>query len=142
MNVKIPKTNLQREYDRIVWMTIQNIVAKSKDTPHFYIKEINPKNKEHLFFLYSCLTLQGIYDTNANKIKRIYIHTSILNLIRINRIIGRRQYKILRCGRKKIKNGLDIDEILNFERAKAIQITYPDFSFGDIYDEFFNYRSI
>ena len=138
MKVKIPKTNFGREYDRIVWTTIQNIISRSKTETGFYIKHFDIENNEHKFFIFSCLALQGIYDTKTNTIKRIYVRENWWTRHKINHLIGSKQYRVLKLRKIFLSRAMDIDEILNFERPYAEKITYPNFSFGDIYEEFFS----
>ena len=121
-------TNITK-FNTIVNMTILNIHTKTKDFPNICLTDFNWKNLEHKYFLEVLMAFQ-----NSNMLcdKAIHINTSFIIRKKIEKIYHVQVYKM-----KKEEKAISVQEILDFMRPACKKMVGENFSFADIYKEFY-----
>ena len=130
MNIKTETTkDLLRKYDEICAAAYVNLFTLFKYSDDIVFRNFDPKNEEHLFVLGVAKGLAGA--TN----RKVYLDISRFQLWKLNRGID----KDCRMFRAKHYNcnSIDPDFLLKFMRDKAVEACGSDFTFADIYKEFY-----
>jgi hypothetical protein len=128
---RIIMTNeLQIKYDQLCYATLANVKHLTGEADRVSFKNFDAQNEEHLCVL--CVTIACL---------------GILNREEIAIDCGRRARKKLRkkyqasCDICKLdeedENVIDICDMLNYMRGPAKELCGEDFTFGDIYKEFY-----
>lgn len=118
--------NYTDAFDYICTATIANINHCAKESNKINLIGLDINNKNHLFFLQCALA----YKTISNK--EISSDCSAVQRLKLNKkfkSIGVHIFKY------KEEDGarINVEETLGFLRKFAVQNTYPDFEYADIY---------
>ena len=124
-------TDKLRKYDEICGAAFVNLFTLSKNSDTIAFREFNPKNKEHLFVLGVAKSLAG------SSGKKVALDVNKFQLWKLNRGIDKDCRLILVDGKEAIYS-IDPDELLAFMRPKAVEACGEDFTFADIYNEYYN----
>lgn len=122
------KEKIFREYDGLISLTMYNITALSDDR-RIVLENFDRKNKEHLYFLRVALMARDIYNMPLS------IKTSWLNIFLLNWKIRKNFNKIPHA--KKSEKGINVQEVLDFMREDGKQRIGENFSFTNIYDNYY-----
>lgn len=122
--------NKCNSYDEICYATMANIMTFSKGAERICLKGFDYTNEEHLFVLAVTVACHGILNgrdiavdcdsSSRADLKKQYHDTCNI-------------YKM----RKKDTKFVDVAEILEYMRPTAVKLCGEDFSFGDIYREYY-----
>ena len=127
--------NKLKIYDDICGAAFVNIFTLTKDEEVIAIKGLNPKNKEHLFVLGVAKGLAGAFE------KKVALDVSRFRLWKLNRKIDK-DCRLIRLDEKSVTKYVQPDELLSFMREKAIEAYGKDFSFADIYKEYYARKKV
>lgn len=119
-----------RIYDEICYAAFVNLFTLSKNSDTIALCCFNPKNEEHLFVLG---VAKGLAGTNG---KKVVLDVSRFQLWKLNRGIDK-DCRLGRMSEKETDCGINPDELLDFMRPKAIEACGEDFTFADIYKQFY-----
>lgn len=119
-------------YDEICGWTFVNLYTLCKEKDTLTISPFDIHNKEHLFILYMAKGLSHVYD------KKLRLNVSLFELWRINRTIKDRACKIKKARKKTLHEAVSPEDLLNFMRCRAQALCGEEFTFGNIYDRFFD----
>lgn len=117
-----------REYDGLIGLTMYNITALS-DERKIILENFDRKNKEHLYFLRIALMARDIYNMP------LFIKTSWFNIFLLNWKMRKSFNRVLRA--KKNEKGINVQEVLDFMRQDGKQRIGENFSFVDIYNNYY-----
>lgn len=126
--------DIQVNYDAVCYAAFLNVKTLSEDAEYIAFKNFDPKNKEHLFVLSvttACWSILGERNIalDTNMLTRMRFGWKYRKLCKIKKTTGKEE-KII-----------DIEELLEFMRGPACQVCGLNFSFADIYDEYYNERN-
>lgn len=124
-------TDKLRKYDEICGAAFVNLFTLSKDSDTIAFRGFNPKNKEHLFVLGVAKGLAGSLG------KKVALDVSKFQLWKLNRGIDKDCRLILVDGKEAIYS-IDPEELLAFMRPKAVEACGENFTFADIYNQYYN----
>lgn len=134
ITVVMPDIQTLRNYDGLVGLTMLNIYSLSKENKTIRLYNFNFKNFEHLYLLRIALMARTVYDFD------IEIEGSWWDVFKLNWKIRKGFEKVKRC---KIKigendsNGINVPMILDFMRPDGIARLGKDFTFADIYHDYY-----
>lgn len=124
-----------REYDGLVGLTMLNIYTLSKDIRTIRLIDFDRKNKEHLYMLRVALMARDIYQLP------IEIEGSWWDIFCLNRKIRKNFKRVKRYKHLdeevSQKNGVCVPEVLNLMRPDGIMRLSENFTFADIYEEYY-----
>jgi hypothetical protein len=124
-----------RAYDEICGAAFVNLFTLSKDSNTIAFRNFNPKNEEHLFVLGVAKGVASSFD------KKVVLDVSKFQLWKLNRGIDKDCRLILINGKEAIYS-IDPEELLAFMRPKAIEACGEDFTFADIYNQYYNRKKV
>ena len=124
------KTELYREYDGLVGLTMLNLCTLSKNDEAIELGDFDRKNKEHLFMLRIALLTRTIHEIP------VYIQCSWFDWAIINLFHCKGFGRVKKLGKVFFAN-IDTQEVLDFMRGDGIARCGENFSFGDIYKEYY-----
>lgn len=128
-------SELEKNYNDICGKAFVNLYTFSKEGKNIYFKDLDLKNKEHLFLLHVAMGLSGIVE------KPVVLNKSKLSVWWLNKKLHIRDDKAKILAVKDDEpNGINANEILSFMLPYAQSICGYDFNYGDIYDEFYNLK--
>lgn len=119
-----------REYDGLVGLTMLNIYSLSKDIGTIRLINFDRKNKEHLYMLRVALIARDIYQMP------IEIEGSWWDIFCINWKIRKGFDKVKRANWAAVR-GILVPEVLDFMRPDGIQRLGENFTFADIYKQYY-----
>lgn len=129
---------IMREYDGLVGLTTLNIWSISKENGVVRLYHFDKKNKEHLFILRIALLVQDIFHFPVE------VEGSSWDIFCLNWKIKKGFNKIKRykhaLGENKewvYQKGVCIPELLDLMRPDGIERLGEDFTFADIYHEYY-----
>ena len=120
-----------RKYDEICGAAFVNLFTLSKDSNTIAFRGFNPKNEEHLFVLGVAKGLAGSLG------KKVALDVNKFQLWKLNRGIDK-DCRLVSVDGKEAIYSIDPDELLAFMRPKAVEACGKDFTFADIYNEYYN----
>ena len=123
--------DLLRNYDIICAAAFSTMLEVSKNSNMVSISHFNPKDEEHLFVLGVAKGLGG-----ATR-RPVCIDVNRFQLWKLNRGLNK-NCRIQRMNGKEAIYSINPDLLLSGMRAKAEDLCGKDFSFGDIYNEYYN----
>lgn len=126
-----PSKEMLRKYDEICGATFVNLFTLSKDSDIITFRGFNPKNKEHLFVLGVAKGLAGSLG------KKVALDVNKFQLWKLNRGIDK-DCKFISINKKGVIYSIDPEGLLAFMRPKAVEACGKDFTFADIYNEYYN----
>jgi hypothetical protein len=119
-----------REYDGLIGLTLHNLVSLSYETQKIRLLGFDRKNKEHLFVLRVAYFARDLYHYPI-EIDSSWWNTFCLNWKHRK---GFNRVKRIDDGNYGVPT---VDEILNKMRVDGIQRIGENFSFADIYEEYY-----
>ena len=125
-----PCADKLRKYDEICGAAFVNLFTLFKKSEKIILYPFDVKNEEHLFLLG---VAKGVADSLG---KTVAIDASRFYLWRINRKANKESY-VLRVTEEDKTDGVRPDTVLNFMRDWAKTLCGEDFTFADIYKEFY-----
>lgn len=138
-NKIIKASDLFREYDGLVGLTMLNIYTLSKENNVIRLYHFDRKNREHLFLLRVALIARDVYQFP------IEVEGSWWDIFRLNWKIHKgfnkvKRYKpIVDSDENKLyaKGGICVPEILDFMRPDGKERLGDSFTFADIYTQYY-----
>jgi hypothetical protein len=124
-------TDKLRKYDEICGAAFVNLFTLSKDSDTIAFRGFNPKNKEHLFVLGVAKGLAGSLG------KKVALDVNKFQLWKLNRGIDK-DCRLISVNGKEAIYSIDPEELLAFMRPRAVSACGKDFTFADIYNEYYN----
>ena len=124
-----------RKYDEICGAALVNLFTLSKDSDTIAFRGFDPKNEEHLFVLGVARGLAGSLG------KKVALDVSKFRLWKLNRGIDKDCRIILVDGKEAIYS-IDPEELLTFMRPGAVNACGKEFTFADIYDEYYKRKKV
>lgn len=121
---------LIREYDGLIGLTCLNLYTIAKNTKTIRLYSFDRHNHEHLYLLRIALLARDLYDFNLE------IESSWWDVLRLNWKIRKGFNKIGRI-KSQFEGGIQTTEMLNFMRPDGIERCGRNFSFADIYHEYY-----
>lgn len=128
--------NKQRAYDEICGATFVNLYTMSKTTNTIILAPFNPRNKEHMFILG---VARGLASAKHMKVKLL---VSKWQLRKLNRGVDKDSLHFEQADGNDIMFSIDPDRLLTYMRPAAEMSCGEDFTFGDIYDEFYSRKKV
>lgn len=128
-------TDKFRKYDEICGATLVNLFTLSKDSDTIAFRGFNPKNEEHLFVLGVARGLAGSLG------KKVALDVNKFQLWKLNRGIDK-DCRLISVDRKEAIYSIDPEELLTFMRPGAVKACGEDFTFADIYNEYYNRKKV
>ena len=125
------ENDLQVNYDALCYATFLNIKHLTDGADYIIFKNVDWNNKEHKFVIHianACYSILGERDiaVDANTIARHSISREC------------RSFSKVRKMNNKAEKYVDIPELLEYMRGTACDVCGEDFTFGDIYDEYYS----
>lgn len=117
--------NIYQKYDKIIAITISNILSFSKDNK-ILLGSFNEKDINHLFFFEIAKIVKTCWNFN------IYVEMPLLKYIKF--YFKNRKLKIKRLKKENSKNKININTVLDFEKT---QINEQDDIFEKIYNIYY-----
>lgn len=121
---------LLRGYDEVCGAAYVNLFTLSKDSNTISLMGFDPKNKEHLFILGVAKGLAGAMG------KDLCLDVTRWQLRKLNRGLDKDCRMKLMDGKEAIY-AISPDQLLHFMRPNAKDRCGNDFTFADIYEEFY-----
>lgn len=123
-------SELYREYDGLIGLTLLNLHTLSKEKGEAQLGSFDRKNKEHLFILRVALLGRTVH-----KIP-VYVQCSWFDWVIINLFHCKGFARVKKFGKMFAPN-IETQEVLDFMRGDGIARCGENFSFGDIYKEYY-----
>jgi hypothetical protein len=120
-----------RIYDEICGAAFVNLFTLAKDSNPIVLCNFDPANEEHLFVLGVAKGLAGTLG------KKIGLDVNRFQLWKLNRGIDK-ECRMIRIKEQDAELPIDPDELLDFMRPKAVEACGNDFTFADIYNQYYN----
>lgn len=125
------ENDLQVKYDALCYATFLNIKHLTDGADYIVFKNLDWSNKEHKFVVHianACYNILGERDiaTDANTIARFSISREC------------RAFSKVRKMSNKAEKYVDVPELLEYMRGAACDTCGVEFTFGDIYDEYYS----
>lgn len=120
-----------RKYDEICGAAFVNLFTLSKDSNTIAFRGFNPKSEEHLFILGVAKGLAGSLG------KKVALDVNKFQLWKLNRGIDK-DCRLISVDGKEAIYSIYPEELLAFMRPKAVEACGEDFTFADIYNEYYN----
>jgi hypothetical protein len=120
-----------RVYDEICGAAFVNLFTLAKDSDPIVLCNFDPANEEHLFVLGVAKGLAGTLG------KKIGLDVNRFQLWKLNRGIDK-ECRMVRVKEQDAELPIDPDELLSFMRPKAVEACGNDFTFADIYNQYYN----
>lgn len=127
--------DLRTKYDSLCYITYLNIRHLTKDAERIVLKSVDWNNKEHKFLIHivnACYNILGAKDVaiDVGPFTRGTIGRECRAVGKIRKI-------------KKEENVfVSVPEIIEFMREYACELCGAEFTFGDIYDEYYSGKEI
>ena len=122
--------NLQTNYDTLCYATMINIGSFSKGANQICLKDFDPKNEEHLFVLSIAVACSGPLGNRPITLDCGKWHCKKL---------AKKYKKVVKIlfadGDETIT--VDVPKMLEFMRGPAKEMCGENFTFGDIYREYY-----
>ena len=123
----------EKAYNKVCGVTMTNIFTITKNCDVIPVRDVDIKNKEHLYVLSVAVALGGAID------KKVSVNGSAFFVWRLNRRLGlRKDCRIQRMLVKDTMYSVSPKMLNNDMRVYAGKETGEEpFNFGDIFDEFY-----
>lgn len=126
----IANNELIRHYDEICGAALVNLFTLSKNSETIALSPFNPKNEEHLFILGVAKGLGGSIG------KKVCVDVSRIQLWKLNRGLDK-DCRLKMINGKEAIYSINPDELLTFMREGAVNACGKDFTFADIYRQYY-----
>lgn len=123
--------DIQINYDALCYATMINVKTKSAGADRIVFRNFHYGNKEHQFVLAVTMACWNILGEREVAIDDNMFSRAMLN---------KRYKRTCKIGkaRKDEDKYIDIEELLEFMRGPACQVCGDQFTFGDIYDAYYD----
>ena len=125
------ENDIQVKYDSLCYATFMNVKHKTQDAKRIVFRNFNGKNKEHMFVLavtFACIGLLGERD--------VAVDGDALTRLHLNRVY--KKVGGVAAAKKSENIFVDMPEMLEFMRPHAQELCGEEFSFADIYNEYYS----
>lgn len=119
-----------RVYDEICGAAFVNLFTLSKDSETIAFRFFDPKDEEHLFLLGVAKGLAGSLG------KKVSLDVNKFQLWKLNRGIDK-DCRMIPLNKTEEDGAIHPDMVLDFMRAKAVEACGEDFTFADIYQQYY-----
>jgi hypothetical protein len=119
-----------RIYDEICGAAFVNLFTLSKDSETIAFRFFDPKDEEHLFLLGVAKGLAGSLG------KKVSLDVNKFQLWKLNRGIDK-DCRMIPLNKTEEDGAIHPDMVLDFMRAKAVEACGEDFTFADIYHQYY-----
>ena len=119
-----------RIYDEICGAAFVNLFTLSKDSETIAFRFFDPKDEEHLFLLGVAKGLAGSLG------KKVSLDVNKFQLWKLNRGIDK-DCRMISLNKTEENSAIHPDTVLDFMRAKAVEACGEDFTFADIYQQYY-----
>lgn len=119
-----------RIYDEICGAAFVNLFTLSKDSETIAFRFFNPKDEEHLFLLGVAKGLAGSLS------KKVSLDVNKFQLWKLNRGIDK-DCRMIPLNKTEENSAIHPNMVLDFMRAKAVEACGEDFTFADIYQQYY-----
>ena len=121
---------LRTHYDNICYITYLNIRSEAEKATRIVFRNLDYSNKEHKFVIAvakSCWSILGQRDfaVDCNFIDRLRIANKCKNICKVG------------AAKRAEDTYIDVPVLLDTMREYAYELCGPDFSFGNIYEEYY-----
>jgi hypothetical protein len=125
------ENDLQVKYDSLCYTTFLNIRHLTKDADRIALKGVDWKNLEHRFVVHivnACYNILGARDVvmDAGPLTRSTIARACRSFGKVRKI------------REDDTVFVDVPELLEFMRGAACELCGTEFTFGNIYNEYYS----
>lgn len=120
-----------RVYDEICGAAFVNLFTLSKDGETIDFRFFDPTDEEHLFLLGVAKGLAGSLG------KKVALDVTKFQLWKLNRGIDK-DCRIIRLDKTHAASAIHPNMVLDFMRPKAVEACGEDFTFADIYNQYYN----
>lgn len=120
-----------RIYDEICGAAFVNLFTLSKESETIDFRFFDPTNEEHLFLLGVAKGLAGSLG------KKVALDVNKFQLWKLNRGIDK-DCRIIQLDKTQTASTIHPDMVLDFMRPKAVEACGEDFTFADIYNQYYN----
>ena len=124
------KEEKMREYDGLIGLTMLNIYSMSKEEQTIRLCDFDRKNKEHLFILRIAYFARDLYHYP------IEIDGSWWDLFCLN-WKNRKGFNKVKRIKERFNFNISVPNLLDLMRSDGISRIGEDFSFADIYEEYY-----
>lgn len=122
----------ERKYNELCAKAFINVYTFSCRAKRIYFKNLDLKNKNHLFLLHVALGLSGVVE------KSVALNKSKIAVWWLNKKLHIRDKNARIISVKNSEpDGIDANEILSFMLPYAHESCGTSFEFGDIYNHFY-----
>jgi hypothetical protein len=119
-----------RVYDEICGAAFVNLFTLSKESETIAFRFFDPKDEEHLFLLGVAKGLAGSLG------KKVSLDVNKFQLWKLNRGIDK-DCRMIPLNKTEEDGAIHPDMVLDFMRAKAVEACGEDFTFADIYHQYY-----
>jgi hypothetical protein len=120
-----------RIYDEICGAAFVNLFTLSKEGETIDFRFFDPTNEEHLFLLGVAKGLAGSLG------KKVALDVNKFQLWKLNRGIDK-DCRMIQLDKTHAASAIHPDMVLDFMRPKAVEACGEDFTFADIYNQYYN----
>lgn len=124
-----------RVYDEICGAAFVNLFTLSKDGETIDFRFFDPTDEEHLFLLGVAKGLAGSLG------KKVALDVSKFQLWKLNRGIDK-DCRIIQLDKTHAASAIHPNMVLDFMRPKAVEACGEDFTFADIYNQYYNRKKV
>jgi hypothetical protein len=121
----------QVNYDALCYATMINVKTKSAGADRIVFRNFHYGNKEHQFVLAVTMACWNILGE-----REVAIDDNMFSRAMLNKRYG----KTCKIGKAKKTEEIfvDVEELLEFMRGPACEVCGNEFTFGDIYDAYYD----
>ena len=121
---------LRLQYDALCYATMINVKTLSSGADRIVFRNFDHTNKEHLFVMSVTMACWNILGE-----REVAIDGGMF----ARRTLSKKYKRICKIGKaEKEETYIDVPELLEFMRGHACQLCGENFTFGDIYDEYYS----
>ena len=126
-------TEQEKNYDKLCGITLTNLFTLSKNNETISFINLDIKNKEHLYVLAVGIALADVVN------KSVSIFAPKRTIRKLNKQFGRKtkETKIISPPKKDIKYAISPQKIVDDLRDEGKRLCGEDFTFVDIFNEFY-----
>ena len=120
---------LFNKYDEAINSILVNLYTSSTRTNEIVLSNLDRKNKDHLLILRVALIGKDVFN------RPLYLKTGFWNWFVLNWRMRKLTHRVPRA--KEPKMSIDVSELLEFMYPAFKEYIGEDFTFADIYDEYY-----
>ena len=126
-------TEQEKNYDKLCGITLTNIFTLTKNCDTIPFRSIDIKNKEHLYALCVGFSLAGVVG------KKVSVSAKRRTIRKLNRLLGikDKDCRIISMPVRDTMYSIDPQMLVDDLRDEGKKLCGEDFTFADIYNEFY-----